>query len=173
MLASTAYHEAGHAVVAWRLGLKINAISIVPSSDGSLGRIYHSNPLRGIDLELNESMRARARAENAIMVFLAGPIAQRRFNPHGFRRYHASTDWEAAAKLLLRIAGESPKAARAYWTLLEEWTTGMVSSSWVEIETLAEAVLERQSLNASQIRRVIFDDAFDRRRACTRRRRSS
>ncbi len=46
-LEATAYHEAGHAVMAWDEGIKINSISIVPDEKAS-GRIMHADPLRGI-----------------------------------------------------------------------------------------------------------------------------
>jgi ATP-dependent Zn protease len=77
---STALHEAGHAVIARSLGLKVHSATIVPAP-GIDGKVEHANPLRGIHLDYDGSDRARRRAEIAIIVCLAGPAAQRRHKP--------------------------------------------------------------------------------------------
>ena len=47
----TAYHEAGHIVVAWALGLKVGASAIGINGDNSAGKtdIEHHKPLSLID----------------------------------------------------------------------------------------------------------------------------
>lgn len=42
---STAYHEAGHAVVAWLGGIAMKSVSIVPTT-GAAGHIKHHDPLK-------------------------------------------------------------------------------------------------------------------------------
>ena len=161
-LQSVAYHEAGHAVAALRLRLKINSVTIRGTDDYD-GLTSHSNPPRGIDLEVDASDRARCRVENAIIVAMAGPVAQRKFNPKGFRRWHAEPDWHQAVDLLIRIAPESERGRNAYWTLLEERTKGLIGVFWVDVQTLAEALLESETLKRPEIRRIIMHDAFKRR----------
>ena len=161
-LQSVAYHEAGHAVAAWRLRLKINSVTI-RGTDDYAGLTSHSNPLRGIDIEVDASDRARCRVENAIMVCMAGPVAQKKFNPTGFRRWHAESDWDHAGDLLIRIAPATVRGGTAYWTLLEERTKGLIGVNWVEVQTLAEALLESETLKRPEIRRIIMHDAFKRR----------
>ena len=46
---ATAYHEAGHAVMAWHEGVRINAVSVMPSPE-SWGMTDHANPLLGVPL---------------------------------------------------------------------------------------------------------------------------
>ncbi len=155
VLESTAYHEAGHAMMAWHEGLWINEISIVPDDDSS-GRILHANPLRGIQLDIDNSNRARIRAESAIRVALAGAIAQRHHNPHGFRHRHAEADYDLATDVLLYIVG-SGEEADAYMNLLAIQTRQIVTGPhWNLVEYLAKALLERQRLSRKEIRATIM-----------------
>jgi ATP-dependent Zn protease len=85
-LEATAIHEAGHAVAAWLLRVRVNSATIIPHS-GALGHVTHANPLRGVDLEWDDSDRARLRAERYIKVCLAGPLAQKKFNPRSYRHW--------------------------------------------------------------------------------------
>ena len=83
--ATVAYHEAGHAIAAWRLSGRqhLYRVTIVPDAD-SLGSTYH-DPFHGIRLDDgDDSPRVQRRAENAMLIALAGPAAQRRYNPRGF-----------------------------------------------------------------------------------------
>ncbi len=79
-LEATAYHEAGHAVAAYKVGMKVKRLTIVPSGD-ALGSHQHHAYFPGVNLEYDSSPRAQRRAENFALVCFAGPAAQRRFNP--------------------------------------------------------------------------------------------
>jgi ATP-dependent Zn protease len=74
--ATTAYHEAGHAVAAWSCRVKIHKISIVRDSESD-GRMHSVSPLKGIHLDYDGSPQADAKAKNAIIICLAGAAAQR------------------------------------------------------------------------------------------------
>jgi hypothetical protein len=75
---STAYHEAGHAVVGWRLGigLRKKGVTIVP--DEAMGYLGCCAPRRIIarDIEWNDSGRNRMRVEKKVQCLLAGEIAR-------------------------------------------------------------------------------------------------
>ena len=74
-----AYHEAGHAVIAHVLGFRVGRVTIVPD-DRSQGRmIWAKPPLRG-SLD-DPSPHQRQRAEDWIIVALAGPLAMRHHKP--------------------------------------------------------------------------------------------
>ena len=72
---SSAYHEAGHAVVAIAQGLTVRVATIIPDRQ-SHGRV--STPFRGPppDLAIEES-RAFAKMERHVLSALAGAVAQR------------------------------------------------------------------------------------------------
>jgi hypothetical protein len=110
---ATAYHEAGHMVAAWRLGMKIRSATIVPDESYS-GKVEHDNPLRGNNLEFDNSDRARIRGENAVLICLAGPIAQRQFRPSSLRGYHGGFDHEKAVNLALTFNSGDELEATAY-----------------------------------------------------------
>ena len=79
-LASTAYHEAGHAVAHFVLGRRIDRVTIVPGN-GYLGRVQGRvlpkswSPQQG-DFRPPRELRA---AENLLTCLLAGPTAEARF----------------------------------------------------------------------------------------------
>jgi hypothetical protein len=58
-----AYHEAGHAVVARRLGYPVDGASIVPK-EASEGRVKLPNPMRRKDAELDRHRMGRARGDH-------------------------------------------------------------------------------------------------------------
>lgn len=99
-LKATAYHEAGHAVMAWILRVKVRSATIAPDREaGIAGSVSHEKLLLGKCPETIDSDRQRIRAEKLIMVLLAGPIAQVLYNPRSFRRYHAGFDWNRVVRL--------------------------------------------------------------------------
>lgn len=146
----TCHHEAGHAVAAWRLGLKVRRVTIVPGADYD-GFAEHDSPLRGIRLDLDDSDRARMRAEKAIMVCLAGTIAQRRFAPRSVRVWHGEGDRDLAADLALRLNG-SGEAATAYLRWLDLRTADLIEATWDSVQSLANALLEVKTLNGRAAR---------------------
>ncbi len=159
-LESTAYHEAGHAFAAWRLGVRTTALSIVPDGDAK-GFHAHRTYFRSLDLVFlphayDSSPRAQRRVENMALVCCAGPAAQRHFNPRGFRTYHAEDDWHQAVDLLLRKS-ENTEIVEAYFKLIELRAQNFVAGrwQWPLIECLAEALLKRQRLTGKEVRRVI------------------
>lgn len=150
---ATAYHEAGHAVIAWKRGLKVKSATIVPG-DGFDGRVRHSSALGRINIEFDGSDRARIRVETAIVVSLAGPEAQRRFNPRSWRAYHGETDYALVTDLALRANG-SPETTQAFVDWLSLVARDVVVLSWPIIEKVAAALIERNTLSAVELEDVM------------------
>ena len=97
-----AYHEAGHAVAAWRLGIALRraGVTIVPDrAKGNLGSVSHVQFVNR-NVPWRDSDRDRIRAEKLAQLSLAGEIAQRRFSPRSVRRYHGESDRMSAIDLL-------------------------------------------------------------------------
>ncbi len=94
ILRATAYHEAGHMVAAWRMHVKIHTATIVPTEDYE-GCVHHESPLRGIKLDVDGSDRAEIKANKMVLICLAGPAAQRHYNPRSLdssvRRWHGES----------------------------------------------------------------------------------
>ena len=155
---STAYHEAGHAVVAGYFSLSAYYISIDQKKGESDGCAYYQNPLVDIDLNRNHSDEVHLKAEKLIIICLAGPAAQRHYNPKGVRKYHAEDDMEIVDKLMMRFAGGSKETMKAHHKWLSLRTLDIVSDPihWRTISRLAEALIERGSLNKEEIHKLVY-----------------
>jgi hypothetical protein len=151
---ATAFHEAGHAVAAWKLRIRLHGATIVPTLDAT-GQVEHANPLRGINLELDNSNRARLRSELLMMVLLAGPEAQRHYSPRSWRSCHGAYDLDKAADLALNFNGYED-AANAYLRWVEIRTRHMIQEQWGAVENVANALLAEGSLSGKQIKHIIW-----------------
>ena len=56
---ATAYHEAGHAVIAYLLGYKPQSVTIAPTFDTAGHLVIHGNPLHGFQLDPDGPDEAR------------------------------------------------------------------------------------------------------------------
>ncbi len=128
--AIVAHHEAGHAVIAHMLRLKVRRVSIEPD-ETSAGRA---------------SMRL-GRGERAVLVTLAGPYAQRRYAPRsGWRSrshggFDSGYDFDIAINLIAAMHGNG-KVAKAYWRFAEAKAEHLVEQHWQKTEAVAKALLK-------------------------------
>lgn len=151
---ATAYHEAGHTVAAWRLGAGPRTVTIIPHGDIQ-GEVIPESPIVDIALDFDGSDHARNRIERAIMICLAGPIAQRHFAPRSWRYWHGGLDYATAFDLALRING-SPKAAKAHLKWLEIRTQDLLESLWSYVEGIAADLMIRGTLSPEDIRSALL-----------------
>lgn len=146
---ATAYHEAGHAVAAWKLGYRPISASVV-AAEGSVGEVWHENPFSGVNLEFDGTDLARSRVERAIMIRLAGPIAQKRYRPTSWRRGQGGADYAVAADLALRVCG-SGEVASAFLKWLDLRAKALIEDHWPAVERLAAALIKHGTMNQEEI----------------------
>lgn len=127
---ATAYHEAGHTVVAWRLGAGPRTVTIIPRGDVQ-GEM--TQEIIDADLDFDGSDHIRNRIERAIMIRLAGPIAQRHFMPRSWRHWHGGPDHAMAFDLAFRVNG-SQRAAKAHLKWLEIRTQDLLEAFGVMLK---------------------------------------
>ncbi len=152
-LNATAYHEAGHALVAWRLDVKVRSATIIPDKQaGTDGHVRHEKLLLGKSSETIESDRQRIRIEKLIMVCLAGQIAQTMYNPRSVRRYHASFDHRQALDLSL-MCTHSDSTSELHLTYLEARTKDLLENPGMPelLEVIATELLAKKTLTGSEI----------------------
>ena len=158
LLESVAFHEAGHVVVAWTVGVRLRELSMVEAFRNR-GRTppppyFHRTVRRP------ESWEAvpRKRLENMALVCLAGPAAQMRFFPTHYRRVYALADVRQAGGLLEYISPE-PRELAAYVGLMEIRARNALSAAsvWPAVEAVAEALMQRVTLRVSDIRAIVGD----------------
>src|ERR1017187_9553579 len=132
---ATAYHEAGHAIMCRLSGIRLNKVTIA-SDENTTGSCGYEKMIRGKYPETDNSDRMRLKLEKRAMIALAGPIAQKLFNPRSFRNYHASADFKAAVDMALLVNG-SAKQAEAWLKWLEICTRETLQARWSIVEGFA------------------------------------
>lgn len=155
-LQDTAYHEAGHAVAAWRFGhlKKRDYVTIVPDPQrGSAGHLR--NPPRFIsEIERSGSASGRAvlQAEKFVVGCLAGNAAECRHRG-GKRRYLAGgrQDRDQAVEILSHFVG-SAEELNTYFHLLQVRAENLVYAFWLAVEAVAQRLLSEKKLTSAQIR---------------------
>jgi hypothetical protein len=154
-----AYHEAGHAVVSFCLGVRVRRATIVPDDD-SAGHVQNErekpSTYNGIDRG-DPWHPSRLRAEKRVMVLQAGEVAQRRYNPLSVRRGHFQDDRKKCVDLLRRYAPDEEKLdVMPHYRLLRHWTIYLIEQYWDLVEAVAKALLECRELSGTQVLDVII-----------------
>jgi hypothetical protein len=141
---TASYHEAGHAIAAFEMGLRLGVVRV--GNNG--GHVLHRSPFyrtvpHNMKYNQRPSIRRRLieRIKHSVIVGLAGREAQRRFNPRSWRRYHSEADVQAAIAMLSHISeGDELKA---YFKLLSVRTRNLIALRWPCVIALAEALTAR------------------------------
>ena len=155
---STAYHEAGHAVAAWRLNivLRRKGVTIVPDRErGSDGSTFHRQVVSK-NIEHDRSSRNVLKAERLAQLSLAGEIAQRRYSPRSVRSYHSKSDREKAIDTLSYFVADS-RELEAWLKLLHIRTENMFSNPdvWRAVERLAAELMQRGTICRKEATEII------------------
>jgi len=153
-LEAAAYHEAGHAVIAYLLGCKPESVTITPTLDTAGHLVVHADPPHGFQLDTDDSDEARLRAESAITICFAGPIAQKRHNPRSWRKVHGQWDYDTITDLGLRVCG-SGEQATAFIRWREIVAREMVQAHWLRIALVAGQLLKRKRLSHADLDAII------------------
>jgi hypothetical protein len=161
VIESTAYHEAGHAVVAWLQGVGLSRASIV-LEPGRHGHVRHHWMFGGMPPpdSVLPGASAKFRLEKNVRISLAGPLAQKKFNARTYRSWHGESDHNQAADGVNYLAGPDDEFT-AYWKLLEVQTRNLLNLNWPLVEAVAAALLERRRLKGSEIVKVIYATVGD------------
>ena len=146
-LKETAHHEAGHAVASWWLGVKFKYVTGAPAAD-SFGHLKPRYP-KWFQPDADSSDRVRLHIEQDIIIGFAGQLAQAKFR--GERpRYGMHGDNRQAVDMA-SYRGGSTKTTEAYlrycWCASED----LVSMRWREIQAVADALLERQTISYKEV----------------------
>jgi hypothetical protein len=152
-IAATAYHEAGHAVAAWRFCLKFKRVTIKPDADaGSLGDVLHRVP-NWFRPDIESSDRVSLRAERHIITDFAGQLAEAKFRGRP-PRFGMESDNQSAANMAFRLSG-SPETVEAYLKYCWFAARDLVNGQWPQIEVLAASLLKRQTLKYEEVLEAI------------------
>src|SRR5579872_1796979 len=104
-LEATAYHEAGHAVIAFVECLRIKKVDIV-KTDERAGCVERVIALHGEHPDFDAGGRVRRKIEKDVMVCVAGGVAQRLHRRSSLRSWHLASDYRFAVDLLSYLEGD-------------------------------------------------------------------
>ena len=167
VLTSTAFHEAGHAVIAVLEKLSVVRVSIEPGDD-TLGHITYDTlrfddkfrESRGLDRidhaewEILQLGCERWRAEANARTVLAGEIAERLHAPDVPRSNGADRDLHRFSLWLIELTLD--RAERdVYSQLLRMQTERQLRKYWRAVECVAGQLLERRAMDREQLVAVI------------------
>ena len=150
----TAYHEAGHTVAAHALGAPVGRVTIVPTDEyngASLhGRIISRREIVAFEYGSISSFVGETVALRTVIIAFGGMVAQRRYSPHGLRRWHWSTDHEHIRDIVYRVVGDDATEAKHWYGRALRRTERIIEQRWREVDALALALLEKRTLSGAE-----------------------
>ena len=151
---ATAYHEAGHAVVSWALGFNVKTISIRKTQRWD-GFAEFDNPLAGYDPNVILTSRTRKLLESAVMIRLAGAIAQRKHAPSSYKSRDADMDHDAALEFVERLS-QHPDNVQPLVSRLGRRTERLVNRRKRQIASIAGRLVRRKAIRCKELRRLFM-----------------
>jgi ATP-dependent Zn protease len=148
-----AYHEAGHAYIAWRSGARVRSITIDPDWD--------DGPERHGDTQIawpKKRLSERELQEKIILVALAGPVAEMLhtgdpYHPGMVAEWSADwqTAWTAAESL---FPGEAARMEYLERTSIQLYHQLNQNRHWEAIAMLVDHLLAHETLDTEMIKEI-------------------
>ena len=138
-----AHHEAAHAVVAIRLGMKVNAVRLEQSAGGIKGHALVELVHQGATPDTYRSLA----------VVLAGGLIHRRFNPTLAAKGTAG-DESQIAKILRDCFPGSPRAQQSARMRATEIAEGIIQRDWKFISALADALMAWRLIERNYLMKI-------------------
>ncbi|MBK1832006.1 M50 family metallopeptidase [Verrucomicrobiaceae bacterium R5-34] len=133
----TAYHEAGHAVMALLMGRSVQKVSIIPSQ----------NRLGVCTMQKGRAKQVQDKLEAEMLILLAGMAAEGRksgkYNING-----AAQDLRMVEKLAMSRSGNARQAEKLIHKTLDK-TQHLLSQSgtWQAVKAIATELVENESIS--------------------------
>jgi hypothetical protein len=169
-----AYHEGGHGVIARKLGIRVNHVTIVDDGAGNAGVAQTGNATH-LARDADQASQLTAISKDAI-VSLAGPLAQHRYRP---QTISSPEEWDSDRKLASTLAiraaliqsgvdisslppdgeikpDDNQIALRNEFferSLIE--SKKLVNENWRAIDAVAKALVTRLTLNQDELDELI------------------
>jgi ATP-dependent Zn protease len=157
----TAYHEAGHMVVAWELGLNVLGATVIPDpEEGYAGRVVVPVEDRVRYADWVESERAYLFAHMVMLYagiaagerYLGAPLPEMNIDV-GF--VSPDSDYDGIADALLNVAGPGEKDQLETSASAQRIAENRVTARWSQIEAVAQTLMDRETLDERECRRVL------------------
>jgi hypothetical protein len=150
-LEATAYHEAGHAVVALHLRHAVKRVSIIPDHD-TLGWVLGRKVPGWFEPDVERDGRHRNWIQEEVQVLFAGGLAEARWTG---RQNHvgAAHDYQMIDRLTENACG-SEEGIHAYRVWLRECARDLVNQWWFIIEHMAAVLMLEREISGRHARQV-------------------
>jgi hypothetical protein len=149
----TAYREAGHAIAALLLtDCPFDTVTIVPG-EPSIGTLAREHLIGDLILEYDDEVRQnRSRIDDAILVSLAGPYAQRRHDPSS--KWRRGKDLKEVSDLIYHLYRHGHRPARltkSFWRHTNDRIDDFLEGHWNAIETLAHRLIRERTVSRDDV----------------------
>lgn len=146
-LTATAYHEAGHAVMAVSLGRLIQKVTILP------GKSQFGQARLGLcELRKGRSKSSKDQLEDEVLILFAGMVAEARFTGH-YCKQGATQDLRSIGRLLQERAGGEKQLERLQRRMLDK-TEHLLGDEGhgKAIELIARELIEKTTISGRAVR---------------------
>jgi hypothetical protein len=146
---ASAYHEAGHIVIALNRGIRVHSASIIMNEDYEAVAII-SSPTKGLTPEQRRLPENRPRVEADLSILIAGILASQIYDYDSHTPALGSRDFAEALKLA-RDIDPSDFAVETSFRRINDLITHEIVDSWQSIVCVAENLFSRMTLNETDI----------------------
>lgn len=150
----TAYHEAGHAVIAYALGGTVHCLQLGGEADDWLPERFGECRIHWLRVSSRQPPTQWQR-QREVLTILAGPVAEMIYSG---QPYHpacfgpAKGDWQLAWELVEPIVSSAPKRTRYLEEITLELYWRMQSDDlWAAIGAVADELLAHEFLERDQL----------------------
>jgi ATP-dependent Zn protease len=150
-LTLTAYHEAGHAVMAQLCGQQVTEVEIV--GDDELSGSVRSLRFVEEDPALVDPNLPTAPVERRLLCTVAGMVAEAMVSGRdGWD--DSSEDLDTAVRLALQVVGNCERVM-PYLEQVRDHAEDVLRHSWPAVEALASALVAKRRLTGDEVRRLL------------------
>ena len=148
-LTATAYHEAGHAVMALTLGRPIHKVTISPAQLQTGG-----SRLGACSIKKGRSKNSKDWLEDDVLVLFAGMVAESHFTAQ-YCVQGAAQDLRAAKRLLANRATSERQLERLMSRLLDKAEHLLADQGHAQaIELIARELLQKETISGRAVRHL-------------------
>ena len=150
----TAYHEAGHAVVAIVRGRTPILVTIIPDGPVAGRNEFLEDWLPQFNRYLGESPEKRTYIETRVLIALAGSLAHSLQNPSRILDVGDFSDFKYARDIINERACWAESFRDRYCLRLKIQANRLLKKNWFWVEAVSVALLEKKTLIGEDIERL-------------------
>jgi hypothetical protein len=152
-LKAVAYHEAGHAVMAFELQRAVRQISIVPSADAE-GFVRPGKRPPSFHPDYNTDNKTRDWVEREVLISLAGCAADSKYRGRTIRAGGAD-DYNKAISMAAYLTPELRETiAYVEWLRIKAENMIAFPPNWSAVQAIAAELLDRKTISGRRARQI-------------------